>query len=161
MSEQKRPEWERPPTIPWSGRNLNMLRPFGTPILKWKLNKLRSSNGGLLAGPPVTLTEWQVFRPCLKLWIGVLLSRDVRTHASAYSTRLSITWSQYLSQITSNQTPVRPVAAILWHSSKFTQGRTFINIPFFHLQSFSGMLSHSPSLDIFKVEIGKLQHVKP
>ena len=45
--------------------------------------------------------------------------------------RLSITWSQYLSQITSNPTPVRPVVAILWHSSKFTQGRTFINIPFF------------------------------
>ena len=44
-------------TIPWSCRNSNMLRPFGTPILKWKLNKLRRSNGGLLAGPPVTLTE--------------------------------------------------------------------------------------------------------
>ena len=85
--------------------------------------------------------EWQVFRPCLKLWVGVLLSRDARTHASAYSTRLSITWSQYLSQITSDPTPVRPVAAILWHSSKFTQGGTFINIPFFHWQSFSGMPS--------------------
>ena len=81
--------------------------------------------------------------PHLKLWVGVLLSRDVWTHGSAYSTRLSITWSQYLSQITSHPTPVRPVMAILWHSSKFTQGRTFINIPFFHWQPFSGMPSQN------------------
>ena len=94
------------------------------------MNKMRRSNGRLLAGPPVTSTEWQMFLPCLKLWVGVLLSRDVRTHTSAYSTRLSLTWLQYLSQIISNPTPIHPVAAILRHSGKFIQGRTFINILF-------------------------------
>ena len=116
-------------------QQLKYAKPFGTPLLKWKLNKLRRSIGGLLAGLPVTTCNFDRMASVSAMletsgWRTLEQKRADSRLCLFYkivNNMVAVPLPDYIKPTPHRQyVPSRP----FWHSSKFTQGRTFINILF-------------------------------